>query len=99
MNRFIAALTAAALALACAAPAFAYTQEEQTELQIGQQEYQQLQQKGEIISSSPMLAVPGCAESASEPKAVPVVNAENNTARAVAEPRNQCRRARQFITK
>lgn len=54
MNRFIAALGAIALTLGCMAPALAaYTQEEQTELQIGQQEYQQLQQKGEIISSSP----------------------------------------------
>lgn len=53
MNRFTAAALAAVLALACTAPAPAYTQEEQTELQIGQQEYQQLQQKGEIIRSSP----------------------------------------------
>lgn len=53
MNRFIAALGAIALALGLVSPALAYTQEEQTELQIGQQEYQQLQQKGEIISSSP----------------------------------------------
>jgi predicted Zn-dependent protease len=53
MNRFTAALAALALGFACAAPALAYTQQEQTELQIGQQEYQQLQQKGEIISSSP----------------------------------------------
>ncbi|HLI96903.1 MAG TPA: M48 family metallopeptidase [Candidatus Baltobacteraceae bacterium] len=53
MNRLAALITAAALALACIAPAYAYTQEEQTEQQIGQQEYQQLQQKGEIIASSP----------------------------------------------
>ncbi len=53
MNRFVAVLTAAALALACAAPGLAYTQEQQTELQIGQQEYQQLQQKGEIVTNSP----------------------------------------------
>jgi predicted Zn-dependent protease len=53
MNRLFAAFLAAALALACAVPAYAYTDEEQTELQIGQQEYQQLQQKGEIIRSSP----------------------------------------------
>jgi predicted Zn-dependent protease len=39
--------------LGCAVPAYAYTDEEQQELQIGQQEYQQLQQKGEIIRSSP----------------------------------------------
>jgi predicted Zn-dependent protease len=54
MNRFIAALAAVALALACMAPALAYTQEEQTELQIGRQEYQQLQKKGEIVGSSPL---------------------------------------------
>lgn len=56
MNRLAAILTAAVLALACSAPAFAYTQEQQTELQIGQQEYQQLQKKGEIIRSSPYYA-------------------------------------------
>ena len=39
-----------------------------------------------ISSSTPMLAVPGGADSASEPNAVPVVSAENSTARAVAEP-------------
>ena len=31
----------------------------------------------EINSSFPMLDVPGCADSASDPKAVPVVSAEN----------------------
>jgi hypothetical protein len=39
-----------------------------------------------IISRTPMLAVPGCADSASDPNAVPVVNAENRIARAVADP-------------
>src|ERR1039458_9452574 len=39
-----------------------------------------------ISSSLPMLAVPGCADNASEPNAVPVVSAENRIARAVAEP-------------
>ena len=39
-----------------------------------------------ISSRSPMLAVPGCCDNASEPKAVPVVNAENRIARAVADP-------------
>jgi predicted Zn-dependent protease len=53
MNRFVAALTAAALALGCLAPALAYTDEQNQELQIGQQVYQQLQQKGEILTSSP----------------------------------------------
>lgn len=57
MNRLVALLTAAAFALACAAPARAYTSEEQTELQIGQQEYQQLAQKGEIVGSSPYYTV------------------------------------------
>ncbi len=52
-----------------------------------------------INSSAPIDAVPGCSERASEPKAVPVVSAENATARAVAEA-SICRRpARQFITK
>ena len=50
-------------------------------------------------SRSPMLAVPGCCDSASEPKAVAVVRAENSTARAVAEPRGCARPARQFMTK
>lgn len=53
MKRFWAAFVSAVLALGCAAPAFAYTQDQQTEMQIGQQEYQQLQQKGEIVRSSP----------------------------------------------
>src|SRR5438270_1775096 len=53
MQRFIAAVTGLALALGCALPAAAYSQEEQQELQIGQQVRQQLQQKGEILSSSP----------------------------------------------
>jgi len=53
MNRFFAVLAAAALALGCAAPVWAYTDEQNQELQIGQQVYQQLQQKGEIIRSSP----------------------------------------------
>jgi len=39
-----------------------------------------------ISSRVPMLAVPGCPDSASEPNAVPVVSAENRIARAVAEP-------------
>jgi predicted Zn-dependent protease len=53
MNRFFAVITAAALALACIAPAAAYTDQENQELQIGRQVYQQLQQKGQIIASSP----------------------------------------------
>jgi predicted Zn-dependent protease len=57
MKRFWGAVTAAALAFGCVAPALAYTQDEQTEMQIGQQEYQQLQQKGEILTSSPYYAI------------------------------------------
>jgi predicted Zn-dependent protease len=53
MNRFFAVITSAALALACIAPAAAYSDQENQELQIGQQVYQQLQQKGEILTSSP----------------------------------------------
>ncbi len=53
MNRFLAVFTAVALAFGCVAPALAYSDEEQQEMQIGQQVYQQLQQKGEIIQSSP----------------------------------------------
>ena len=52
-----------------------------------------------ISSNVPMLAVPGCCDSASEPNAVPVVSAENRIARAVAEPSIAARPARQFITK
>ena len=46
-----------------------------------------------------MLDVPGWREAAREPKAVPVVSAENTIARAVAELRKSRRPARQFITK
>ena len=53
MNRLAAAVAAVALTFACIAPALAYTDEQNQELQIGQQVYQQLQQKGEIIPSSP----------------------------------------------
>lgn len=53
MKRLWGAVGAAVLTFAMTAPAAAYTQDEQVELQIGQQEYQQLAQKGEIVSSSP----------------------------------------------
>lgn len=55
MQRLLALLVSFGLAAASAAPAFAQTaaQEQQAEVQIGTQEYQQLQQKGEIIASSP----------------------------------------------
>ncbi len=46
-----------------------------------------------------MLAVPGWAERAREPKAVPVVRAEKMTARAVGDSRGRRWPARQFMTK
>jgi hypothetical protein len=52
-----------------------------------------------ISSSVPMLAVPGCAETASDPKADPVVSAENTTARVVADTSFGRSPARAFITK
>ena len=52
-----------------------------------------------ISSNVPMLAVPGWPDRASEPKAVPVVNAEKRIARAVADPNIEVCPARQFITK
>src|SRR3984885_9032306 len=52
-----------------------------------------------IKRSSPMLAVPGCRDSASEPNAVAVVRAENKTARAVAELSGSLSAASQFMTK
>ncbi len=41
------------LAMGLALPASAYTDEENWELQVGQQEYQQLQRQGVIVTSSP----------------------------------------------
>ncbi len=52
MNRLLAVVIAVALTLGCVAPAFASDQDQQ-EMQIGQQVYQQLEQKGEIIPRSP----------------------------------------------
>jgi predicted Zn-dependent protease len=52
-HRIVALLLTFALALGCALPAAAYTQQEQQEIQIGQQEYQQLQQQGKLVLSSP----------------------------------------------
>jgi predicted Zn-dependent protease len=43
--------------LAFAGPATAQSSDDQTETQIGQQEYQALEQKGEIIGSSPYYAI------------------------------------------
>lgn len=57
MKRLLAlAMTAALTAAAGAAPASAQS-DAQIEMQIGQQEYQALQQKGEIIQSSPYYAI------------------------------------------
>lgn len=50
-------------------------------------------------NNTPMLAVPGWPDSASEPNAVAVVNAENTTALAVGEARCDRSPARQFMTK
>lgn len=53
--RFAASLLMFGLALTCALPASAYTDQQNWELQIGQQEYQQLQQQGKIVpQSSPL---------------------------------------------
>ena len=41
----------------CGAPALALTDQEQWEMQVGQQEYQQLQQQGKIVRSSPYYRV------------------------------------------
>lgn len=57
MKSFWAVLASLMLVLTSSAPAWAYTQDEQTELQIGQQEYQQLAQKGEILTSSPYYSI------------------------------------------
>jgi len=57
MKRFWGAFSAIVLIFALGTPALAYTQDEQVELQIGQQEYQQLQQKGEILTSSPYYSI------------------------------------------
>ena len=58
MKRLLAlTLSLGLAALGSAAPALAQSSDEQLEMQIGQQEYQALQQKGEIISSSPYYAI------------------------------------------
>jgi predicted Zn-dependent protease len=57
MKRFWGAVSAVVLVFAMATRALAYTQDQQVELQIGQQEYQQLQQKGEILTSSPYYSI------------------------------------------
>src|SRR5882762_8859567 len=50
-----------------------------------------------ITRRSPMLVVPGCRNNAREPKAVPVVSAENRTALAIADANTAPSPARQFI--
>ncbi len=55
-HRSPAVLLTCAFVFGCALPAAAYTPEEQQELQIGQQEYQQLQQQGKIVTQSPYYA-------------------------------------------
>jgi beta-barrel assembly-enhancing protease len=56
--KLIAALVGLSLvALAGTMPARAQSSDDQTETKIGQQEYQQLQQKGEIIGNSPYYAI------------------------------------------
>ncbi len=58
MKRLLAFTLSLGLAAAAgAAPAVAQSSDDQVEMQIGQQEYQALQQKGEIISSSPYYSV------------------------------------------
>jgi len=58
MKRLLAIALSAGIALAGGAmPAAAQSNDNQVEVQIGQQEYQALQQKGEIISSSPYYAI------------------------------------------
>src|SRR5690242_6307753 len=53
--RLTAALLALCLTLGAAAPAQAYTDQENWELQVGQQEYQQLAQQGKIVpTTSPL---------------------------------------------
>ncbi len=56
MKRLLALALSLGL-LAFAGPAAAQSSDDQTETQIGQQEYQALEQKGEIIGSSPYYAI------------------------------------------
>lgn len=58
MKRLLALALSLGFAATAALPALAETaSDQQTEMQIGQQEYQALQKKGEIISDSPYYAV------------------------------------------
>jgi predicted Zn-dependent protease len=58
MKRLLAiALSLGLAVIGGTAPAAAQSSDEQTELKIGQQEYQALQQKGEIVPSSPYYSI------------------------------------------
>jgi predicted Zn-dependent protease len=58
MKRLLALVTITVFAFCGgAAPAAAQSSDQQIEVQIGQQEYQALQQKGEIVTSSPYYAI------------------------------------------
>jgi beta-barrel assembly-enhancing protease len=50
----VAGFAAALFALVPATPALAYSQQEQWELQVGQQQYMQLAQQGKIVPASPL---------------------------------------------
>jgi predicted Zn-dependent protease len=56
IQRLSALVLAGVVTLGFALPAAALTQEEQQEIQIGQQEYAQLQQQGKIVTQSPYYA-------------------------------------------
>ena len=53
----VAAVAAVVLAISSLLPAFALTDQQQWELQVGQQQFRQLQQQGKIVSSSPDYAL------------------------------------------
>ncbi len=57
MKRLLALALSLGIASPAPAPALAQSSDDQTETQIGQQEYQALEQKGEIIRSSPYYAI------------------------------------------
>lgn len=55
ITRLAAVLLTLCVSFGAAAPAYAYSDEENWELQVGQQEYQQLQQQGKVVpQSSPL---------------------------------------------
>lgn len=57
MKRLLAFALSCGIAVAAATPPAAAQSDDQIEVQIGQQEYQQLQQKGEIIPRSPYYTI------------------------------------------